>query len=137
MQRVPIIAASLLIAVTLFTIAPPAGGQGDPPVPPGDIFVDLQEHHMSAEEVRSHSEKIQSLEIVSLANFSGAKLQRLQALLNNTEDNFAEIRTAIQANERFQAALRENGVEIFHVTAATRPAPGIINIYTDLPDPKP
>ncbi|MEX0407517.1 hypothetical protein ABGN05_17795 [Aquibium sp. LZ166] len=99
-----------------------------------DIIVDLRENSLSAEEIRG-SQPFRTMEIVSLADFEGRELQVLQDILRNTEDGFAEVRTAMEANEMFEAALRERNVPISDVTAATYSADGIVTVYTNVPSP--
>ncbi len=99
-----------------------------------DIIVDLRENSLSAEEIRG-SQPFRTMEIVSLADFEGRELQVLQDILRNTEDGFAEVRTAMEAIEMFEAALRERNVPISDVTAATYSADGIVTVYTNVPSP--
>lgn len=99
---------------------------------PEAIIQDLRNNNLSAEEMR-FAEPANSPDIVSLGDFSGTDLQRLQETLLNTEDGFAEVRTAVQANEKFQAALRRQGVAISSVAAVTRDEDGAVTVYTDLP----
>ena len=99
-----------------------------------DIIVDLRENSLSAEEIRG-SQPFRTMEIVSLADFEGRELQVLQDILRNTEDGFAEVRTAMEAIEMFEAALRERNVPISDVTAATYSADGIVTVYTNIPSP--
>ena len=105
------------------------------PVPVArDIITDLRENSLSAEEIRG-SQPFRTMEVVSLAEFSGRELQVLQDILMNTEDGFAEVRTAMEANEMFEAALRDRNVPISDVTAATYSADGIVTVYTNIPSP--
>ena len=109
-----------------------AGAFAQESAAPEAIIQDLRNNNLSAEDIR-FAEPADTPEIVSLGEFSGDDLQRLQETLLNTEDGFAEVRTAVQANEAFQAALRRQDVAISSVAAITRGEGGEVTIYTDLP----
>ena len=99
---------------------------------PAAILKDLRENNLSAEEIRS-IDAISSVRVVSLAGFSGADLQRLDETLRKTEDNFAEVRTAIVANEAVEAVLRKQDVPLSRVIAMTRSKTGGVTFFTGEP----
>jgi len=96
---------------------------------PAAILKDLRENNLSAEEIRS-IDSLSSVRVVSLADFSGPDLQALDETLRKTEDNFAEVRTAIVANEAVEAALNKQGVPLSRVIAMTRSETGGVTFFT-------
>lgn len=107
--------------------------QGSPPREAEAIITDLAENSMSAEEIRT-AEQLRTLRTRSLSGFAGQpELEQIEETLRRTEDNFAEVRTAIEANQVFESALRVHGIPIASVTAATMGENGVVTIYTDLP----
>lgn len=95
------------------------------------VVADLQRNNLTAEEIRLDN-SLKTLTIVDLSQFRGEDLQALQEVLEDTEDGFAEIQTAIEANETFEGPLREAGVDVWDVTAATRDE-GRVTVYTNMP----
>jgi hypothetical protein len=97
------------------------------------IIADLAENSMSAEEIRT-TERVRSMRTVSLSQFAGQPgLEHLEETLRKTEDGFAETRTAIEANEIFDSALKKQEIPLSSVTAATIDDDGTVTIYTDMP----
>jgi hypothetical protein len=93
---------------------------------------DLSANSLSAEEIRFVS-RVPRVRVISLGDFAGADLQRLEEVLRETEDGFAEVQTAIEANEAFEARLREENVDLYSVVAVTRNEQEEFTIYTDVP----
>ncbi|MCT7376273.1 hypothetical protein [Chelativorans salis] len=100
---------------------------------PATILVDLRENNLSAEEIQGVT-SIPSLRIASLNALSGADRQQLEEILRDTEDGFAEVRTAIEANETLEAQLKDRAVPVSNVVAVTRTETGAITIYTGKPE---
>lgn len=122
--------AYAFVAVAFFVAG--AFAQDSTAPAPETIIEDLRNNSLSAEDIR-FAKPADTPGIVSLGDFAGSDLQRLQEVLLNTEDGFAEVRTAVQANEKFQAVLRRQDVMISNVAAITRDEDGAVTIYTDLP----
>ncbi len=104
------------------------------PIETPAILADIRDNSLSAEEIRGMP-AVGEVRIVSLADLSGRELQQLQDILLNTEDGFAEVRTAMEANEVFEAELRRREADISDVHAATVSAGGDVTVYTDVPSP--
>lgn len=98
---------------------------------PQEILADLRANSMSAEEILG-VDMTEKVEIVSLENFSGADLQRLEETLGNTEDGMAEVQTAITRNQTLEVALDDTEVMISDLVAATRSETGV-TLYVDKP----
>jgi hypothetical protein len=98
----------------------------------GEVMADLSANNLSAEEIRFVS-RVPRMRVISLGDFAGADLQRLEEVLRDTEDGFAEVQTAIEANEAFEARLREENVDLYSVVAVTRNEQEEFTIYTDVP----
>jgi hypothetical protein len=98
----------------------------------GEVMADLSANNLSAEEIRFVS-RVPRVRVISLGDFAGADLQRLEEVLRDTEDGFAEVQTAIEANEAFEARLREENVDLYSVVAVTRNEQEEFTIYTDVP----
>ena len=96
------------------------------------MLVDLRENSLSAEEIRGVT-ALGPVRVVSLAGFSGADLQKLQETLRATEDNFAEVRVAVERNETFKEVLGKSGVASSDIVAITRSKDGALTIYTGEP----
>jgi hypothetical protein len=103
-------------------------GTGDPQ----EILADLRANSMSAEEILG-VDSVGQIDIVSLENFSGADLQRLEETLGNTEDGMAEVQTAITRNQALEVALDGTDVMIGDLVAATRSEEGGVTLYIDKP----
>ena len=99
---------------------------------PDAIIADIRDNSLSAEEIRGMP-SIDQLSVVSLDHFAGSDLQQLQDILLNTEDGFAEVRTAIEANEVFEVELRRREADISDVHAATIDGTGDVTLYTNVP----
>jgi hypothetical protein len=98
----------------------------------GEVMADLSANNLSAEEIRFVS-RVPRMRVISLGDFAGADLQRLEEVLRDTEDGFAEVQTAIEANEAFEARLREENVDLYSVVAVTRNEQEEFTVYTDVP----
>jgi hypothetical protein len=98
----------------------------------GEVMADLSANNLSAEEIRFVS-RVPGVRVISLGDFAGADLQRLEEVLRDTEDGFAEVQTAIEANEAFEARLREENIDLYSVVAVTRNEQEEFTIYTDVP----
>jgi hypothetical protein len=98
----------------------------------GEVMADLSANNLSAEEIRFVS-RVPGVRVISLGDFAGADLQRLEEVLRDTEDGFAEVQTAIEANEAFEARLREENVDLYSVVAVTRNEQEEFTVYTDVP----
>lgn len=99
---------------------------------PQQVLADLRDNSMSAEEILG-VDRVEQVEIVSLENFSGADLQRLEETLGNTEDGMAEVQTAITRNQTLEVALDGTDVMINDLVAATRSETGGVTLYIDKP----
>ena len=118
----PFLAAAL--ALTLVTTLPAAGASAGMP-----IAEDLANNSMSAEELRETAVP-QSPRIVVLdEELEGERAAQIKQALDDTEDNYAEVRTAIEYNVAFEAALDRAKVDISDVLAVTRSERGDFTVY--------
>ena len=94
-----------------------------------EVIADLNENNLTAEEIRA-TDRFDRLVVVDVGDFvEGGEIQALQETLRMTEDGFAEVQTAIEANERFEAEIKRRSIELRRVFAATRSDDGTITIY--------
>ncbi|MDN2565436.1 hypothetical protein N1F89_04315 [Aquibium sp. A9E412] len=94
-----------------------------------EILADIRDNNMSAEEIRGEP-LVGAVTVVDLSGFRGeGDLQALQRILDNAEDEFAEIRTAIAVNEHFEAAIEDKDVPVSKVIAVTRQEDAAITVY--------
>ncbi|WEX10640.1 hypothetical protein [Chelativorans sp. AA-79] len=98
------------------------------------VTADLRENTLSGEEIRGIT-ALSSVRVVDLQSLSGADRQELEETLRESEDNFAEVRTAIEANEAIEAELRKRDVSLSNVTAVTRAETGALTVYMNAPVP--
>lgn len=96
------------------------------------ILADLRTNNLSAEEILG-VDSPESVAIVSLEDFEGADLQRLEETLGGTEDGYGEVQTAIERNEALEIAVRDMDLDLLDVIAVTRSGADTYTIYTDLP----
>ena len=94
-----------------------------------EVIADLSENNLTAEEIRA-TNQFDRLVVVDVSDIvEGGEIQALQETLRMTEDGFAEVQTAIEANERFEAEMKQRSIELRRVFAATRSDDGTITIY--------
>ena len=124
--------SSLAVIITVATVVFPASGEQLGRPSNNEIIIDLRQNSLSAEEILNEN-MIASMRVVSLADFRGRQLQALEDTLNHTEDNFAEVRTAIGRNEAWQYELEQTGTALNDVRAVTRDEAGRVTVYIDLP----
>ena len=88
-----------------------------------------QPEQPDAEEIRA-TDQFDRLVVVDVSDIvEGGEIQALQETLRMTEDGFAEVQTAIEANERFEAEIKQRSIELRRVFAATRSDDGTVTIY--------
>ena len=124
----------IFAAIAIFGFSHPANGQPTNTHPASHIIADLRHNSLSAEDIL-HEDGITDMAIVSLKGFAGARLQELQETLKHTEDNFAEVRTAIGRNEAWAAKLEQTGTALNDVRAVTRDDAGRVTVYVEMPMP--
>lgn len=133
MKHQKTIFASVLFAITLALWANHPVSAEEVEADKQLIIEDLRNNSLSSEEIRQIS-NVPELAVVSLDDASGAFLEKLMEVLANTEDNFAETRTAIEVNPAMEFSLRQQGVELRDVIAATRSDSGNLTIYINGPE---
>ena len=94
-----------------------------------EVIADLSQNNLTAEEIRA-TDQFDRLVVVDVSDIvEGGEIQALQETLRMTEDGFAEVQTAIEANERFEAEIKQRSIELRRVFAATRSDDGTVTIY--------
>ena len=107
----------------------PAGAQDQAEPRFNEVIADLNENNLTAKEIRA-TDQFDRLVVVDLSDIvEGGEIQALQETLRMTEDGFAEVQTAIEANERFEAEIKQRSIELRRVFAATRSDDGTVTIY--------
>ena len=123
-----------VLKATVFSLAigiTPLGAQQTDPSTV-EILADLRQNNLSAEEILG-VDAPESVTVVSLADFAGSELQRLEETLGNTEDGAGEVQTAIERNEALEIFVRQGDLRLGDVVAATRSGTGDVTLYIDLP----
>jgi hypothetical protein len=96
------------------------------------ILRDLSTDSLTGEDIRQISD-VPRVQVIGLEGISGEFRLDVMRILQNTEDNFAEVRTAIQANPGVHHQVRQAGVEISEIAAATRDNSGVLTVYVNPP----
>lgn len=89
---------------------------------------DLRDNSLTSEEIRS-TDWLESVVIVDLGEIDGEGSETLQAILGEIEDGFAQVQTAIDANEPFEEAIAQASLPLRDVIAVTRNEDGVTTIY--------
>ena len=119
----------LLAGTMVLGVSFAADAQVAPEPSRAEILLDLTENSMSAEEIRSTA-SFSSIKLVDLDSVrSGGPSEALQKVLRDTEDGWAEVQTAIEANELLERELNRRQVAIGRVVAATMDDVQSITIY--------
>lgn len=124
-----------LITATMFSIfAMSALAQSGENPDAAEILTDLRENSLSAEDVRAIWKK-PDLVVVSLSDFDQANLGKLRETLDNAEDNFAEIRTAVEANAAIEREVSSQNIAISEIVAVTKADEGNeLTLYIEMPE---
>ena len=76
-----------------------------------EVIAALQQNNMTAEEIRT-TDELERIEVVDLSKLTPDEALLLEETLENTEDNFAEVQTALAANELFRIELERRSADI-------------------------
>ena len=119
-----------LVLCTALAATPVAAQQTTPSA--GEILADLRQNSLSAEEILG-VDSPGPVTVVSLEDFKGSDLQRLEEVLGGTEDGFAEVQTAFERNEALEIAARRGDLTLGDLVATTRSETGEVTLYTNMP----
>jgi hypothetical protein len=93
-----------------------------------EVLLALRENNLTAEEIRT-TDEIDRLEVVDLSKLNSDQALALEETLENTEDGFAEVQTALVTNELFGIELERRSVDIRRIFAATATDDGTVTVY--------
>lgn len=128
-MNVPPVLKAAVLCIAL--AATPVAAQETTPSA-GEILADLRQNSLSAEEILG-VDAPGPVTVVSLEDFKGSDLQRLEEVLGGTEDGFAEVQTAIERNEALEIVGQRGDLPLGDLVAATRSETGEVTLYTNIP----